>query len=72
MLIPIYKPSGMTSFQVVRAVRNALGKIKVGHGGTLDPFAEGVLVLGIGNSGTKRLAELLTSGKEYIADIALG
>ena len=46
-------------------------KIKVGHGGTLDPLAEGVLVLGVG-VGTKLLDEYLSGAKTYIADINLG
>lgn len=71
-LIAINKPSGWTSFQVVKAVRKALGNIRVGHGGTLDPIAEGVLILGIGRQGTRQLACTLADDKEYLAEVLLG
>jgi len=44
-ILNIYKPVGITSFDVVRIIRRATGIKKVGHGGTLDPFAEGVLLI---------------------------
>jgi tRNA pseudouridine55 synthase len=65
------KPGGMTSHDVVSVARRALGTRKVGHAGTLDPMATGVLVLGFGN-GT-RLLQYITDGKKsYIATICLG
>ena len=51
-VVVIDKPSGLTSHDVVQRVKRSLGAKKVGHTGTLDPFATGVLVLGI-NQGTK-------------------
>jgi len=70
-IIPIYKPKGMTSFEVVRRVRNQLKLRKVGHAGTLDPLAEGLLILLTGNK-TKSMSELLKLDKEYLATLKLG
>ncbi|HUE75827.1 MAG TPA: tRNA pseudouridine(55) synthase TruB [Chloroflexota bacterium] len=65
------KPSGPTSHDLVAQVRRAGGQLKVGHAGTLDPFASGVLVICVGR-GT-RLAEEITPGrKRYRAGIILG
>ncbi len=47
-IIPFYKPKGMSSFQLVSRVRRLSGERKVGHGGALDPLAEGLLILGFG------------------------
>ena len=71
MILPIYKPVGWTSFDVVKKVRSITGERKVGHGGTLDPFAEGVLVLALGKD-TKRLSSVIQSEKTYIATLQLG
>ena len=65
------KAGGMTSHDVVAKVRKRLGTKKVGHAGTLDPMATGVLVLGIGTA--TRLLQYITDGaKEYEATIQLG
>lgn len=70
-IINIYKPAGMTSHDVVNRVRRIAGTKKVGHTGTLDPDAEGVLPVCI-NRGTK-VADLLTfSDKRYTATFKLG
>ena len=67
----VNKERGMTSFDVVHKVSNLLGIKKVGHTGTLDPIASGVLVLTIGRA--TKLGELLTStNKEYIAKVEIG
>ncbi|MFQ6606710.1 MAG: tRNA pseudouridine(55) synthase TruB [Fidelibacterota bacterium] len=71
MILPLYKPVGWTSFDVVKKVRSITGERKVGHGGTLDPFAEGVLVLGLGKD-TKRLSTVIQSEKTYVATLQLG
>ncbi|MCF7810782.1 tRNA pseudouridine(55) synthase TruB [bacterium] len=71
-IIAINKPAGISSFDVVRRIRKAVNIRKVGHGGTLDPFAEGVLIIGIGRSATRRLGEFLKGDKEYIAEVILG
>lgn len=70
-LVLIDKPSGWTSHDVVAKVRKAVGTKKVGHAGTLDPLATGLLVLGI-ESGTKLLTFLVGADKTYLATIRLG
>ena len=70
-LIAIDKPAGMTSHDVVSRVRRAVGEKRVGHAGTLDPAATGVLVLGIGQA-TKLLGLLTLDRKGYDATFALG
>ncbi len=65
------KPSGWTSFRVVGLLRKISGIKKVGHAGTLDPMATGLLVLCCGRA-TKSIAELQDSDKEYVAGIQFG
>lgn len=67
----IDKPAGQTSHDVVDAVRRRLGTRKVGHSGTLDPDATGVLVLGVG-VGTKLLQFVTGADKSYRAEIVFG
>ena len=71
MIINIDKPVGWTSFDVVKKVKNITQHKKVGHGGTLDPFASGVLVLGT-NKDTKKLSNITNFDKSYIAELQLG
>lgn len=71
MILNMYKPKGWTSFDVVKKVRSIIKEKKVGHGGTLDPFAEGVLVLGTGPD-TKKLGMISDTNKEYAATLKLG
>ena len=76
-IIPIYKPLMWTSFDVVKFVRNLLKKkynlkkIKVGHAGTLDPLATGILVLCIGKK-TKEINKIQEENKTYLATIKVG
>lgn len=70
-ILLINKPSGMTSHDVVNKVRRVLHTKKVGHCGTLDPDATGVLVLCVGKA-TKALQFLTSERKEYIANLSLG
>ena len=70
-LFVIDKPSGMTSHQVVAAVRRIAGTRKVGHAGTLDPMATGVLLVGVGQA-TRLLGHLALHDKEYLATVRLG
>lgn len=70
-LLNIYKPSGLTSFQVVRVVREILQVKKVGHCGTLDPLAEGVLLVCFGKA-TKYTRFFLGEKKVYRARMVLG
>lgn len=66
------KPAGMTSHDVVARVRSRFGFRKVGHAGTLDPSAEGVLILGLGRAATRRLDAFQGMEKEYLASLELG
>lgn len=70
-LIAIDKPYGLTSHDVVSRVRRALGERRVGHAGTLDPAATGVLIVGIGQA-TRLLGLLTLDDKRYEARIAFG
>ena len=67
----INKPSGITSFGVVRQVRKLIGVQKVGHAGTLDPAATGLLILLTGKA-TRSQSEFMALDKEYSAQILLG
>lgn len=71
-IVGIYKPVGPTSHDVVDMVRKITGERKVGHAGTLDPLASGVLVVGIGREATKKLSEIVGQEKEYVTEIKLG
>ena len=70
-IILINKPAGMTSHDVVNKLRKILHTKKVGHCGTLDPDATGVLVVCI-NKATKVLQFLTGESKEYVATLNLG
>lgn len=70
-LIAVDKPCGMTSHDVVSRVRRAMGEGRVGHAGTLDPDASGVLVVGIGQ-GTRLMGSLTAERKGYLARIRFG
>lgn len=70
-LVVVDKPAGMTSHDVVGRLRRIMGTRKVGHAGTLDPMATGVLVAGI-ERGTKFLAHMVAATKAYDATIRLG
>lgn len=65
------KPLGISSFDVIRILHKHFGKQKIGHAGTLDPQATGLLLLGVG-SGTKKITELVGLDKTYLTDIVLG
>ena len=71
MILNIHKPVGWTSFDVVKKIRGIIQEKKVGHGGTLDPFAEGVLIIGTG-SDTKQLKTISAEDKSYVALLLLG
>ncbi len=70
-IILIDKPKGITSFDVIRRLRKELGIRKMGHAGTLDPLATGLMIIGV-NAGTKKLNEYLKLPKEYVAEIRVG
>ncbi|MBC9732215.1 tRNA pseudouridine(55) synthase TruB [Nocardioides marmotae] len=70
-LVVVDKPGGMTSHDVVARVRRLVGTRKVGHAGTLDPMATGVLVLGVDRA-TRLLGHLMLTDKGYDATVRLG
>jgi len=70
-LVVVDKPAGMTSHDVVARVRRLAGTRKVGHAGTLDPMATGVLLVGVERT-TRLLGHLALADKEYAATIRLG
>lgn len=77
MILNIYKPKTWTSYDVVAKIRGILRnytgnkKIKVGHGGTLDPLAEGVLLI-LTHENTKDSMEIMKMPKEYVGEIVFG
>lgn len=72
MLFCVWKPRGPSSNQILNIIRREAGTWHVGHAGTLDPLAEGILVVGIGREATKRLHEAAGAEKEYEVKIKLG
>lgn len=72
MIIPINKPAGITSHTVVNKLRKFYGIKKIGHAGTLDPFATGVLILLVGRESTKRSDTLMKQDKIYRTKLKLG
>ena len=72
MIVAVYKPKGLTSNAVLNRLRHTAGTKGVGHAGTLDPLAEGVLVVGVGRESTKKLSTEVAKEKEYQASIMLG
>jgi tRNA pseudouridine55 synthase len=71
-IFALYKPKGPTSNDIVMKIKKITGEKKVGHAGTLDPLAEGVLVVGVGREATKKLFKEVRKEKEYEAVIKLG
>ena len=70
-LVIVDKPAGLTSHDVVARIRRLAGTRRVGHAGTLDPMATGVLVIGV-EKATRLLGHLALTEKEYVAAIRLG
>ena len=71
MIFNIDKPVGWTSFDIVKKVKRITGHKKVGHGGTLDPFATGILIIAT-NRDTKKLTSISSLYKKYTAVLNLG
>ncbi|MBU1074718.1 tRNA pseudouridine(55) synthase TruB [Patescibacteria group bacterium] len=71
-IIGIYKEKGPTSHDVIDRLRKITDIKKIGHAGTLDPLAEGVLVVGIGREATKQLGNEVKKEKKYSAIVELG
>ena len=68
----IDKPAGITSHDVVDRVRRLTGERRVGHAGTLDPFATGLLIVGVGRGATREMQKLVGLDKKYEAVFVLG
>jgi tRNA pseudouridine55 synthase len=68
----VKKPIGPTSHDIVNKLRNITGIRKIGHAGTLDPFASGLLIVAIGREATRSINDFLKKDKEYIATLYLG
>ena len=71
-LLLVNKPEGRTSFSLIRSLRKLTGIKKIGHAGTLDPFATGVMVLLIGREYTRLSDKLLFQDKEYLGVVSFG
>ncbi len=73
MIFFIDKPKGMSSFDVIRRLKPRFPKkTKIGHAGTLDPLATGLMIVAVERSDTKRLTEFLKLPKRYVAEVTLG
>ncbi len=70
--ILINKPIGPSSHDIVNVLRKITNERKIGHAGTLDPLAEGLLIIAIGRQATKKINEFTFLDKTYIAEIKLG
>lgn len=70
-VVVVDKPAGVTSYHVVGRLRRLLGTRRIGHAGTLDPMATGVLILGV-NRATRLLGHLALHDKRYLATVRLG
>ncbi len=71
-IILIDKPAGPTSFRIVQLMKRIVQIKKIGHAGTLDPFASGLLVVCVGRAATRNISELMDGEKEYLATLKLG
>ena len=70
-IIPVWKPVNITSYDIIRKIKSIDNSYKVGHCGTLDPFAEGVVIICLGDS-TKKSLTYMNKVKTYIATIVFG
>lgn len=68
----INKPAGPTSHDIVNILRRITGIKKIGHAGTLDPFASGLLIVAVGREATRKISQYVKMDKEYLAAIRLG
>ena len=71
-ILTINKPANITSYDVIRNIKKIIGKQKIGHAGTLDPFATGILIIAIGKKFTKQLSIYQAMTKTYHFTIQLG
>lgn len=68
----VNKPIGKSSFWPIKVLRRITGVARIGHAGTLDPFATGLLVIGVGRGATRLLGTLTGHDKEYVAEAVFG
>ncbi|MEK9165904.1 MAG: pseudouridine synthase, partial [Patescibacteria group bacterium] len=68
----INKPQGPTSHDIIDELRRLTGERRIGHAGTLDPFASGVLLVGVGREATRNLGKFVGLDKKYRAVLRLG
>ncbi|MFA6364805.1 MAG: tRNA pseudouridine(55) synthase TruB [Candidatus Paceibacterota bacterium] len=68
----VWKPKGPSSYDVIRVLKHMSTEKKIGHAGTLDPLASGILVIAIGREATKQISNEVAKEKEYVASIRLG
>ena len=71
-IIIVNKPKGLTSMDVIRVIRRLTGEKRVGHSGTLDPMATGVLPVFIGREMTRQISKYMEGKKGYLAEMTLG
>jgi len=71
-ILVVNKPLGVTSFDVIRDLKKKFPGEKIGHAGTLDPLASGVLICLVGKDATKRQSEFMNCDKEYIFEVLFG
>ena len=71
-VIPVNKPIGITSYDVIREIKKKYPGQKIGHAGTLDPLAGGILICLIGSGATRRQAEFMNVTKDYEFDVLFG
>ena len=72
MILSIWKPKGPSSHAIVNQIRRITGEKRVGHAGTLDPLASGILIIAIGRESTKQLSQFMSQDKEYRTVLHLG
>jgi tRNA pseudouridine(55) synthase len=72
MFILINKSSGPTSHDIIDELRKVTGIKKIGHAGTLDPLANGVLIVAVGKEATKKISQFVKLDKKYVATLHLG
>ena len=70
-VLSIWKPVNISSFDIIRKIKSFNRDLKIGHCGTLDPFAEGVVIVCLGNF-TKKVDYFMSQGKRYLASIVFG
>lgn len=71
-IFAINKPKALSSFKMISLLRKQTGVKKIGHAGTLDPLASGVLVVGVGREATRELHTIVAKDKEYVVTVRLG